>query len=647
MYKRVLSILVIAALAASPAFGDTYIPEGNVSGVWDIAGSPYLILGNITVPVDSMLTIEPGVVVDFQDPYELAVNGVLYAVGTEIDSILFTGPAAPAGPGWRGIRFINGQEGSQISYCIIRNGRDVVGAPYDRGGGIYMYLSNPTISHSTITNCYANIGAGIYCELSDPVISDNQIVGNGAGLAYITSNAHGAGMYFVNSTPQITGNHIADNLAHAATIFTYPTHARGGGIYLEYSDALISRNTIVNNTADASGYTADARGGGIYCENSNPDIINNTLSGNAAVWGPQPTEGGGISLFSSNPIIKNNIVEGSDGGGIYFESSGGASVTYSDFYDNEDGNFIGSGIPAGLGNIVTVNANGDPCDVYYNILLDPLFVDPVGGDFHLQAGSPCVDAGDPSSPYDPDGTIADMGAFYYDQSAPMPDVTITLTPYNPPITVPASGGSFDYNAMVMNNEPIPMGFDVWIMVQLPSGSWFGPVLGPVDLMLSSGQSVARDRSQYVPAGAPAGTYIYEGYVGFYPGEVWNSDSFTFEKTAAGNGSPVSGWTNSGQALDEQLAEPEAELPSVSTLVGAYPNPFNPVTTIGYRLSAVSFVNLSVYDFSGRMVAELVNGWRDTGVHEVMLDGSDLASGIYIYRLQVGDFTLGGKMVLLK
>ena len=50
-----------------------------------------------------------------------------------------------------------------------------------------------------------------------------------------------------------------------------------------------------------------------------------------------------------------------------------------------------------------------------NIDADPLFVDPVNGDFHLQAGSPCIDTGDPSSPLDPDGTRADMGAYYFDQ----------------------------------------------------------------------------------------------------------------------------------------------------------------------------------------------------------------------------------------
>jgi hypothetical protein len=65
------------------------------------------------------------------------------------------------------------------------------------------------------------------------------------------------------------------------------------------------------------------------------------------------------------------------------------------------------------------------------------------------------------------------------------------------------------------------------------------------------------------------------------------------------------------------------------------------------LQDASFVNLAVYDVSGRKVTELINGWRDAGVHEVTFDGSGLASGIYIYRLEAGDFRAQGKLVLVK
>jgi len=74
-------------------------------------------------------------------------------------------------------------------------------------------------------------------------------------------------------------------------------------------------------------------------------------------------------------------------------------------------------MPAAFGVIITVNANGDSCDTYMNLFMDPLFVDPGNLNFHLTEYSPCIDAGDTDPLYfDPDGTVADMGAFYFDQS---------------------------------------------------------------------------------------------------------------------------------------------------------------------------------------------------------------------------------------
>jgi spore coat protein CotH len=88
-------------------------------------------------------------------------------------------------------------------------------------------------------------------------------------------------------------------------------------------------------------------------------------------------------------------------------------------------------------------------------------------------------------------------------------------------------------------------------------------------------------------------------------------------------------------------------PSMFILEQNFPNPFNPTTVISYTLQAASKVHLSVYDISGRKIAELINGWRDAGVHEVTFDGSELASGIYFYHLTAGESAATGKMVLIK
>ncbi|MCX6163260.1 MAG: T9SS type A sorting domain-containing protein [Ignavibacteriae bacterium] len=86
----------------------------------------------------------------------------------------------------------------------------------------------------------------------------------------------------------------------------------------------------------------------------------------------------------------------------------------------------------------------------------------------------------------------------------------------------------------------------------------------------------------------------------------------------------------------------------------YPNPFNPTTNIKYQItntsnvkSEMSNVKLIVYDILGKEIITLVNDKQSAGIYEVTFDGSRLASGIYFYKLQSGDFTQTRKMVLLK
>jgi len=89
------------------------------------------------------------------------------------------------------------------------------------------------------------------------------------------------------------------------------------------------------------------------------------------------------------------------------------------------------------------------------------------------------------------------------------------------------------------------------------------------------------------------------------------------------------------------------VPLKFSLVPPYPNPFNPTTVISFTLPAASRVSLQVYDLAGRSAMTLVNGWRDSGEHEVTFDGSELPSGIYFAKLTAGEFTAVQKLVLIK
>ena len=94
-------------------------------------------------------------------------------------------------------------------------------------------------------------------------------------------------------------------------------------------------------------------------------------------------------------------------------------------------------------------------------------------------------------------------------------------------------------------------------------------------------------------------------------------------------------------------ESKRQLPEDYFLSQNYPNPFNPVTTIKYTLLKSGEALLSIYNLRGEEVARLVNGKQPAGNRQVIWDASNLASGIYFYRLRAGDFVLTRKMVLLK
>jgi photosystem II stability/assembly factor-like uncharacterized protein len=90
-----------------------------------------------------------------------------------------------------------------------------------------------------------------------------------------------------------------------------------------------------------------------------------------------------------------------------------------------------------------------------------------------------------------------------------------------------------------------------------------------------------------------------------------------------------------------------ELPSGFVLEQNYPNPFNPSTTITYQLPTVSHVALKVFDILGREVASLVDGFEEPGYKSVTFDASNLASGVYFYRLRAGEFSEIRRMLLVK
>ncbi len=546
--KKLLLTLVILFLFTLYLSADTYIPGGDVSGTWELTGSPFYIEGEITIPVGETLTIEPGVDVIFNGHFKFIVNGFIEAIGTEADSILFT--AADPVTGWHSLRFIDAPDSSHLSYCIIEYGNATGEIPDSHGGGIYCENSNPVITNCTFSGNYAGehggairistnsnpiiedctfmdntaelIGGGISCDESDPQII-NCLISNNTSLAVYGQPGGAGGIGLTNNSQASVRNcTIMGNTANNAgggigckeadAIIEYCNISGnnagfGAGIFVDNADPIIRRCTITGNSA------APYNGGGLESyANSTPLLENCTISGNYAAM-----YGSGIYCKESNMTMVNTIIEGNTGSeGVSFTDPGNVEITYSDFYNNIVGNFGGS-VPPDLGIITTVNANGDPCDDFMNIFLDPLFVNPANGNFHILEGSPCIDAGDPESPLDPDGTITDIGRFYYPQTG------------------------INENTIVQTKD-----------------------------------------------------YLQQNY----------------------------------------------------------PNPFNPETTISYQLPENSEVELTIYNLKGQKVKLLVSDQLPVGEHSAIWNGRNsndkrVGSGIYFYKLKVGNYQKVKKMVLLK
>jgi hypothetical protein len=94
------------------------------------------------------------------------------------------------------------------------------------------------------------------------------------------------------------------------------------------------------------------------------------------------------------------------------------------------------------------------------------------------------------------------------------------------------------------------------------------------------------------------------------------------------------------------------IPTVFALLQNYPNPFNPVTTLRYDLPEQSTVNIIIYDMLGRQVRTLLNQTQDAGFKSVIWDatndyGKPVSVGVYLYKIQAGEFVQTRKMVLMK
>ena len=132
----------------------------------------------------------------------------------------------------------------------------------------------------------------------------------------------------------------------------------------------------------------------------------------------------------------------------------------------------------------------------------------------------------------------------------------------------------------------------------------------------------------------------------FSGEELNSIQFSDDNVGwiTGNNSLLLKNSNDGIT---GIKENNLTLPDDYSLTQNYPNPFNPSTKIKYNIGATGIVTLKIFDILGREISTLVNEEKPAGRYEVNFNANNLASGVYIYKLQAGGFIQTKKMILLK
>ena len=445
------AIFLIFLLALNTQ-AQTYISGGEVAGTWKTDGNPYVVTNTITINSNDRLKIEPGVHVEFDANCTILVYGNLEAYGSENDSILFTssdttGFTSGNYQGWLGLAFL-GQgtvqaQPSSLEYCIVQ---------YSKGSGITcMHYDNLEITHSHFRN---NLNYGIsLMEYSDVDIANIKV-----------SNNHAGGIDIQYSAPNIENFEVADNGAcgisvKGTTLFNLPVKLRNGSIHNNLNTAnggalsLSMEARMEMNSVDMYQNSA-INGGAIFCSNESLNASQVILSENMA------DNGGGIfstndAIVNTNHFLLHDNHASYSGGAVYVTdaefimlsgtiSNNTAAISgggfFFDLIDNKPNYLSNSIIWQNYPDEIYSSVNApklDFCDVLggftgaYNIDADPLFVDAEKANYELswtnypvddESKSPCIDAGNFHFDNDPDGTLADMGAFYYHQSA-----TITAT----------------------------------------------------------------------------------------------------------------------------------------------------------------------------------------------------------------------------
>ena len=683
--------------------------QTTVSGIisanttWAASGNPYNVTGNVMVNTGVTLTIEPGVIVKFDKLKSLQVNGELVARGTSNNNITFTSSSTPPAAGDWGYIFFsdvstdavfdaqgNYISGSVLEYCIV----EYAGSGTNSLGAIQLTSAYPFINYCTIRN---NNISGIYASglTGELKITNNTISNNTRAADDMLGNDGGAGIYVSGGTVTISNNTFSSNS------ITY--HGVGGGIFTKDGNPIITNNTFINNSAAYDG-------GALYVQNATDAIItHNTIIGNTAqgtggiytLWGTATitdniiyNNTGGMVIYYGGATINNNIITGNmagdGGGGIHIRGAAATisnnvisnnSVSSNPYYSYGGGGILLGEYYTGMSVIITKNSivnntAENVAAVDYNISYS--------GSYNENFTYNTI-AGNKSTSSDTTYTIrmAYLPPIHYNNIF---NNTAKYELYNTNGNSTTLDAKNNWWGTTVDAQIADKIFD-WMedasvgivnyssyLTALDTSAPVSPPLNVTKTDLGGGQiKITWNPNQ---EGDAAGYHIYyggfNGYSFTHVIDAGNVSSYTLSGVSLSDAIGVTAYDKSFSAANENastivndnmtngneswftyasavtgITDKVNQLPREYQLSQNYPNPFNPTTIINYSIAKEGNVSLTVYNVIGSKVATIVNENKPAGNYSVQFNGSNLASGIYLYKLESGNYNAAKKFILMK
>ena len=298
----ILTILLLTFLTVN-TFSQTNV-SGFISSntTWTLSGSPYIITGNTILDSGIMLTINPGVMVKFDNTRSLQINGILRAIGNSLNTIIFTSNKVTPAPGdWAYILFSDKSKdyshtlftGSIMENCIVEyageNSANLTVAGAIRISASFPYFHNCEVRNNSTSGIIFYNDPNSTGPTTDVIKISNCYIHNNNSSLNLNSHAGGIDITANLSHTVIDSNVISNNKARY-----------GGGITCNIANnttSIIRNNSIIGNSAQSSG-------GGIYMNAAAGDFSYNLIYGNSA------HDGAGIyeNAVSQFRTINNNLV---------------------------------------------------------------------------------------------------------------------------------------------------------------------------------------------------------------------------------------------------------------------------------------------------------------------------------------------------